>query len=231
MLHIDVITLFPDFFLSPLQESIVGKAIAQQKVAVAVHHLRSFGLGKHQLTDDRPYGGGPGMVMLVEPIDLALQKLDYHKGTSQEVIALTSAKGPLYTQSTARDWAQLKRLCLICGHYEGVDERVAQHLVDTEIRIGDYVLTGGEPAASVIMDSVIRLQPSVVGNEASLQDESHDQPGKMSNPQYSRPENYQGWQVPSVLLSGNHQDIAKWRAEKSKQASTDFAVNTSRLED
>ena len=219
MLHIDVITLFPEYFATPLQQSLLGKALDQQKLEVSVHHLREFGLGKHQLTDDRPFGGGPGMVMLVEPLDQALQSLGYQVGTPGECIALTSAKGPMYTQAVARQWSQLNRLCLICGHYEGVDERVAEHLIDTEIRIGDYVLTGGEPASLVIIDSVARLQPGVLGNEASLQDESHDEPGKMSYPQYSRPETYRNWQVPPVLLSGNHQSIAQWRTEQSAQNS------------
>ncbi len=219
MLHVDIITLFPDFFSSPLQTSIVGKALQNKRVSVQVHNLRPFGLGKHQITDDRPYGGGPGMVMLIEPLHSLLQQLQYQKGTENEIIALTSAKGTLYTQQVARDWTRLNRLCLICGHYEGVDERVAQHLIDTEIRIGDYVLTGGEPASLVILDSIARLQPGVVGNEESLSDESHDAPGKMSYPQYSRPEKYMSWEVPTILLSGNHPKIAEWRKEKSDEAS------------
>lgn len=156
------------------------------------------------------------MVMLVEPIDAALKSLGYARGTSNEVIALTSAQGPLFTQTVAREWAKLDRLCLICGHYEGVDERVAQHLVDTEIRIGDYVLTGGEPAAAVILDAVTRLQPGVLGNEGSLVGESHDEPGKLGYPAYSRPADYNGWEVPTVLLSGNHSQISQWREENRK---------------
>lgn len=231
MLQIDVITLFPDYFTSPLKQSIVGKALEHHKAQVTVHALRPFGVGKHQLTDDRPYGGGPGMVMLVEPIDQALQSLGYQRGTPGELIALTSAKGPLYTQQVARQWAQLQRLCLICGHYEGVDERVAKHLVDTEIRVGDYVLTGGEGASLVIIDSLVRLQPSVLGNESSLEDESHDQPGKLSYAQYSRPEVYRDWSVPPVLLGGNHQSIAQWRKEESAQRSTGSAAEPWRPED
>jgi len=219
MLQVDIITLFPNFFTTPLETSIVGKAISSQKISVRVHDLRPYGLGKHQITDDRPYGGGPGMVMLIEPLHNMLNDLRYQKGTPGELITLTSAKGPLYTQQTARNWAKLERLCLICGHYEGVDERVAEHLIDTEIRIGDYVLTGGEPASLVIVDSLARLQPDVLGNEDSLVDESHDTPGKMSYPQYSRPEEYLGWEVPSILLSGNHPKVAQWRSEASQKAS------------
>lgn len=219
MLQLDVITLFPDYFVNPLQSSVIGKALNQNKVAVKITDLRQYGIGKHRITDDRPYGGGPGMVMMIEPLDQALKTLGYKKGTPQEVIALTSAKGPLYTQQTATSWAKLQRLCLICGHYEGVDERVAQHIVDLEVRIGDYVLTGGEPAAAVILDSLIRLQPGVLGNEESLQAESHDEPGKLAHPQYTRPENYQGWTIPEVLQTGHHQKIEDFRKKEAIKAS------------
>jgi tRNA (guanine37-N1)-methyltransferase len=168
------------------------------------------------MTDDRPFGGGAGMVMLIEPIDAALQSLGYAKGTENELIALTSAQGEMFTQTTARSWSELERLCIICGHYEGVDERVAQYLIDIEIRIGDYVLTGGEPAAAVILDAVTRLQPGVLGNTESLQGESHDVPGELGYPTYSRPAEYKGWSVPSILLGGNHAEIAQWRQEQRK---------------
>lgn len=214
---IDIFTLFPEYFESQLSVSIVGRARSNQHVQIAVHDLRPFGLGKHQVTDDRPFGGGPGMVMLVEPIHLALQSLGYKKGTPGEAIILTSAQGSVFTQNTAKSWAQLQRIALICGHYEGVDERVAKHLVDAEIRIGDYVLTGGEPAAAVILDAVTRLQPGVLGNEESLQGESHDTPGQTGVPVYSRPAEYNGWKVPEVLTSGNHTKIAQWRSEQRAQ--------------
>jgi tRNA (guanine37-N1)-methyltransferase len=229
MLNIDVITLFPNFFRTPLQSSIVGKALSAGKVKLTVHDLRPYGIGKHQTTDDRPYGGGPGMVMLIEPIDLLLHQLGYQKGTSGEKIVLTSAKGRLYTQQTARSWSTLQRLCIICGHYEGVDERVAMHLIDEETRIGDYVLTGGEPASLVVIDSIARLQPGVLGNMESLTDESHDEPGKMSYPQYSRPEVYRGWSIPEVLKTGNHGAIAKFRSDMSRN--TTVEANGSHPED
>lgn len=218
MLQLDIITIFPEYFDSVLPTSLLGKAIVEQKLAVAVHDLRTFAVGKHRLTDDRPYGGGPGMVMLIEPIDRALQHLGYRQGTSGEQILLTSAKGPLLTQQWAKELATLRRICLICGHYEGVDERVAAHLVDSEIRIGDYVLTGGEPAAAVVLDAVARLQPGVLGNVASLQGESHEQPGILAHPQYSRPEDYKGWTVPPVLKSGDHAAIEEFRQQQRKSA-------------
>lgn len=211
---IDILTLFPEYFDSVLTTSMIGRAVRNEQTQVNVHSLRPFGLGKHQMTDDRPFGGGAGMVMLVEPIDAALHSLGYAKGTEKELIALTSAQGTMFTQTTARDWAALDRLCLICGHYEGVDERVAEHLIDAEIRIGDYVLTGGEPAAAVILDAVTRLQPGVLGNNESLQGESHDVPGELGYPTYSRPAEYKGWIVPSILLGGNHAEIAQWRKEQ-----------------
>lgn len=208
---IDILTLFPEYFDSILTSSIVGRAVKNEHVTIQAHGLRGFGVGKHQLTDDRPFGGGPGMVMLVEPIDAALKSLGYAKGTPNELIVLTSAQGEMFTQTTARNWATLSRICIICGHYEGVDERVAKYLIDAEIRIGDYVLTGGEPAAAVMLDAVTRLQASVLGNEESLQRESHDVPGELGAPAYSRPASYNGWEVPEVLLSGNHSQIAQWK--------------------
>lgn len=216
MITVDIITLFPEYFSGVLQASILGKAVAQEKLMIRVHDLRPFGIGKHQLTDDRPYGGGAGMVMLVEPIDAALASLGYKKGTTGEKIVLTSAQGGVFTQQTARDWSDLQRLCILCGHYEGVDERVTHHLIDEEIRIGDYVLTGGEPAAAVMLDAVARLQPSVLGNETSLLGESHDEPGKLGYPQYSRPAEYKGWEVPPILLTGDHPQIAQYRESQRK---------------
>lgn len=227
MIQIDIITLFPEYFASPLATSILGKALQKKALTLKTHNLRNFGVGKHQLTDDRPYGGGAGMVMLVEPIDAALNSLGYKKGTQNELIALTSAQGKMFTQQVASEWKNLNRLCLICGHYEGVDERVAQHLVDMEIRIGDYVLTGGEPATAVIVDALARLQPGVLGNELSLEGESHSQPGVLGYPQYSRPENYKGWEVPPVLLSGNHQVIKSFRDDQRKE---DFTVDVAAAE-
>lgn len=218
MFHIDIITIFPEYFHSVLTTSIVGKALKNKKSSVDVHNLRDFGSGKHRLTDDRPFGGGAGMVVLVEPIDKILESLGYKKGTAGEKILLTSAKGSLFTQQGARELSELNRICLICGHYEGVDERVAQHLVDGEVRIGDYVLTGGEPAAAVITDALVRLQPGVLGNQESLIGESHELPGQLGYPQYSRPVEYKGWKVPEILLSGNHAEITRFREEQRQKS-------------
>jgi tRNA (guanine37-N1)-methyltransferase len=182
-------------------------------VKFEILNLRDFAEDKHQTTDQRPFGGGPGMVMMIEPIDKALQSLEVAKGQANKKIILTSAKGSLFTQETARSFAALDELTIICGHYEGVDERVALNLVDEEVRIGDYVLTGGEVAAMVMSDAVTRLIPGVLGNELSNQDESHSEVGKMGHPQYTKPVDYNGWLVPEILLSGHHEKIKEWREE------------------
>jgi tRNA (guanine37-N1)-methyltransferase len=217
MMTIHFLTVFPEFFTTPLQTSILQRAQTAGQVKFNVVNLRDFTSDKRRTTDDRPFGGGPGMVMKIEPIDKALQSLNLRKGQASSKIVLTSAKGQLFTQQTARGWAgQLEELAIICGHYEGVDERVAEHLIDAEVRIGDYVLTGGEPASLVMADAVTRLLPEVLGNELSNQDESHSQPGLMGVPQYTRPEEYQGWKVPTVLLAGNHKLIEQWREKQRK---------------
>jgi tRNA (guanine37-N1)-methyltransferase len=209
---IHILTIFPDFFSSAFGESILKRA--QQKAAVTFNivNIREFATDKHQTTDDRPYGGGPGMVMKLEPIHAALQSLGKTHAARKTV--LTSAKGQLFTQQKAQEWATLDELVIICGHYEGVDERVAEHLIDEEIRVGDYVLTGGEPAAVVMADAVTRLLPGVLGNEESNKDESHSIPGQMGFPQYTRPEEFMGWKVPELLLNGNHKEITSWRKKK-----------------
>ncbi len=213
-MHINILTIFPDFFRDPLSSSMLKRAVTAQVVQYQVINIRDFASGKHQHTDDRPFGGGPGMVMQIEPIDLALRSLGVARGQASSQIVLTSAKGSVFTQSVARDWSSLQTLTIICGHYEGVDERVAEHLIDAEVRIGDYVLTGGEPAALVMVDAVTRLLPGVLGNEASPIDESHSVPGVLGHPQYTRPEEYRGWRVPEVLLGGNHAVIEEWRSAK-----------------
>lgn len=223
-MQINILTLFPDFFSSPLQVSILKRAIDKKQVFIQVIDIRNFSTDKHQKADDRPFGGGPGMVMQVEPIERALESLGCGLGTranrqkiGKHRVFLTSAKGKLFTQNIAKNIAEsIETLTLICGHYEGVDERVAEHLVDGEIRIGDYVITGGEAAALVISDSVIRLLPGVLGNEASHQDESHSIPGKMGFGQYTRPDVYKELSVPEVLLSGNHEKIKNWREKEKK---------------
>ncbi len=212
-MKINILTIFPKFFETPLETSILKRAIGKEIVEFKILNLRDFAEDKHQTTDERPFGGGPGMVMMIEPIHKALQSLGVAKGQINKKIILTSAKGFLFTQETARNFAALDELTIICGHYEGVDERVALNLVDEEVRIGDYVLTGGEAAALVMSDAVTRLIPGVLGNELSNQDESHSEVGKMGHPQYTKPVDYNGWSVPEILLSGHHEKIKNWREE------------------
>lgn len=243
-MFIRILTLFPEFFTSPLQSSILKRAEQDAYVQFQVVNIRNFTTDKHQTADDRPYGGGPGMVMKVEPIFGALQSVGAHtvaklptptqvgsaeqsrvpvesqslehgQAIKQKVI-LTSAKGKVFTQQLAQEYATLDELIIICGHYEGVDERVAEHLIDEEVRVGDYVLTGGEPAALIMSDAVTRLLPGVLGNEASNQGESHSMPGLLAHPQYTRPEEFLGWRVPEVLLQGHHQVIETWRKQQQK---------------
>lgn len=215
-MKITILTLFPEFFTGVVGSSILKRAADQHLIEFTIVNIRDYAQDKHKVTDDRPYGGGPGMVMKVEPIDLAL-KAHSPASPDKHKTVLTSAKGRLFTQQVAQEYAQLDSLTIICGHYEGVDERVAEHLVDEEVRIGDYVLTGGEPAAAVISDAVARLQPGVLGNELSNQNESHSLPGVFGFPQYTRPEVYRDWPVPEVLLQGNHALIEKWRQEQRKK--------------
>ncbi len=217
-MKISILSLFPQMFTGPLSESIVKRAIEKEKVSIDLINIRDFAEDKHHTTDQHPYGGGPGMVMMVEPIAKAIETtVDRLQTTVKRKIVLLSAKGALFTQAKAQEYANLDELILICGHYEGVDERVAEHLIDDEIRIGDYVLTGGEIPAMVITDSVVRLLPGVLGDDASSHDESHSEIGVLEYPQYTRPEDYNGWKVPIVLLSGNHAEIEKWRTEQKKK--------------
>lgn len=216
LMQIILVTLFPNYFSSVFATSMLKRAIEKKILTVDSVNIRDFAHDKHHVTDDRPYGGGPGMVLKVEPIDLALQHCREHlipKGVKPYVV-LTSAKGKPFTQQTATAWSAHHCLIIICGHYEGVDERVAQHLVDAEVSVGPFVLTGGEPAAGVIVDAVARLLPGVLGNEASTQGESHGTEGVLGFPQYTRPQEYRGWQVPESLLTGHHAQISSWREQK-----------------
>lgn len=225
-MRITILTLFPEMLRGALDSSILKRAQSTDlhtnpPLEIELVHIRDFATDKHKTTDDRPYGGGAGMVMKIEPIDKALQSVTSKRSTDQQEkqrIILTSAKGKLFTQQTAQEYSDLDHLIIVCGHYEGVDERVADHLVDEEVRIGDYVLTGGEPAALVITDAIARLVPGVLGNEQSPTQESHNQPGYFEHPQYTRPEEYKGWKVPQTLLQGNHKQIEEWR-DKQAQSS------------
>lgn len=210
-MKIDIITLFPEMFEVPLGTSMMKKARDIGVVEINIHNLRDWTKDKRKTVDGRPFGGGPGMILRVDILDSALSDL---KDKNCKIILL-SAKGEKYNQQKAQKLSKQKHLILICGHYEDVDHRVSQHLVDEEISIGDFVLTGGEIPAMTVVDSVVRLLPDVLGADEGLQAESHSTPGYIEYPQYTRPENYKGWKVPEVLLSGNHAEITKWKEKKS----------------
>jgi tRNA (guanine37-N1)-methyltransferase len=209
--HIDVLTLFPEMFEGIFDLSIMKRAIDRELVGIGLHNIRDYTHDKHHTADDYPYGGGAGMVLKPEPIFEAVESIDKKVGTP---IILLSPQGRLFTQNVAQELSQHSRLILICGHYEGVDERVREHLATDEISIGDYVLSGGELAAMVVIESVFRLVPGVLGSEASPLDDSHVG-GLLEYPHYTRPLQYRGWPVPEVLLSGNHAQIDSWRREQA----------------
>jgi|SRR5271165_3771993 len=243
----DLITIFPEFFAGPLDHGIVRRAKEAGIVQINVQDLREFTKDRHRSVDDRPFGGGEGMVLKPEPLFEAVEKLlGYGVGDSEgrlapksgTAILLMSAAGRLFTQETARRYAKLERLIIICGRYEGVDERVAEHLATEEICVGDYVLSGGELPAAIVVDAVTRLLPGALGNEASSQNESFSSCQALSDrtelsdpdarhsalatrhllldfPHYTRPADYRGWKVPDVLIGGNHAEVAKWRRQKA----------------
>lgn len=212
-----VLTLFPGAFTSPLQESILKRAQQQGLVEIQLHHLRDYTHDRHRTVDDYPYGGGAGMVMKPEPLFEAVEAIQAdiaRSGRNPKIpIILLTPQGRLLNQPVAKALAKESELLLICGHYEGMDERVREHLVTDEISIGDYVLTGGELAALVIIDAVTRLLPGVL-DEASLVEDSHAE-GLLEYPQYTRPAEFRSWSVPEVLLSGNHAEIARWRRQQT----------------
>lgn len=215
-MHFDILSIFPESFTSYFQASILKRAVEAGSITIATHDVRQFTTDKHAKVDDTPYGGGAGMVMMAEPFDRALQSLSAAPATPGTRIILLSAKGRPFDQAKARELAECDRLILLCGRYEGVDERVAEHLVDEELSIGDFVLTGGELGAMVVIDAVSRLLPGVLGNDESARDESFADGTTVEFPQYTKPENYRGWSVPPILLSGHHAAIEAWRKEQSK---------------
>ena len=212
MIHFDTITIFPSIFQSYFNKSIIKRAQEKKLVEINIHNLRDYTDDKHKSVDYKPYGGGAGMVMKIEPILEALEFLKREVSLSSRVMFL-SPQGQILTQDKAKKLAQEKNLILLCGHYEGVDERVREHLIDEEISIGDYVLTGGEVAAMVLVEVIIRMIPGVVGKEESVKKDSFYD-SFLDYPQYTRPAEFKGWKVPQVLLKGNHQAIEKWRREK-----------------
>ncbi len=209
MLKIDIISLFPKMFEGPLTQSIMWRAQDKDFIDLNIVDMKEFGIDERRTVDDKPYGGGAGMILRVDVIDNALKSLNVVKGTKGTKIIVLDAGGDKFTQKKALEYSKLEKLVLICGRYEGIDHRVHENLVDEIISIGDYVLTGGEIPAMVIADSVTRLIPDVIKPE-SLVEESHT--GFDSEyPQYTRPEVYNNWKVPPVLLTGNHKEVEKWR--------------------
>ena len=246
-MRLDLITIFPEFFQGPLDHGIIRRARAAGIIHVHVQDLREFAKDRHRTVDDRPFGGGEGMVLKPEPLFEAVESLfgrsfgdasTRHAPDPHTAIVLMSAAGKLFHQEMAHRYSQLRRIILLCGRYEGVDERVAEHLATEEVSIGDFVLSGGELPAVLVMDAVTRLLPGALGNEASSQNESfsarqdtpvnsrirskvtcHESPltGRMllDFPHYTRPRDYRGWKVPEILISGNHAEVAKWRHQQA----------------
>lgn len=215
-MRIDIITIFPGMFDAVLSESIVKRAQAKDKVRIYIHDLRDHTLDKHHKVDDRPFGGGPGMVMQADPIFRAVESIIKKAGakTGRPRVILLTPQGRTLTQKIAKKVAAFKHIILICGHYEGVDERVRQKLADLEVSIGDFVLTGGELPAMVLIDCLVRLVPGVLGEKKSLHFESFEG-NLLEYPQYTRPADYRGMKVPAILLSGNHKDIEEWRKKQA----------------
>jgi tRNA (guanine37-N1)-methyltransferase len=239
-MRFDIISIFPEFFAGPLDYGIVRRAREARLIEAHVHDLRAFTHDRHRTVDDRPFGGGEGMVMKPEPLFDAVESLDVQAAGDKAAIVLLSAAGKLFQQEMARRLAQLDRIVLICGRYEGVDERVAEHLVTDEISIGDFVLSGGELPAAMILDALTRLLPGALGNEDSVVNESFSAAvadagetqqaaplqrglqaqnlnwrGILDYPHFTRPQTFRGWDVPDVLVGGNHEEIRRWRREKA----------------
>jgi tRNA (guanine37-N1)-methyltransferase len=211
-MHFDVLTIFPEIFATPLSESILKRAIDRGIVSITLHNIRDYATDRHRMTDDAPYGGGGGMIMKPEPIFSATEDV---LGDQTDVpVVLLSPQGRVFTQKVAAELAHHPRLLLICGRYEGVDERVRQHLITDEISIGDYVLSGGELAALVVIEAVTRLLPGVLGDPAATFEDSHAR-GLLEYPHYTRPAEFRGWTVPEVLRSGDHAAIIRWRRERA----------------
>ncbi len=211
-MRIDIITLFPSMFRGPFDESIIKRARKKGILEINLHNLRDFTGDRHRTVDDLPYGGGAGMVMKPEPLFRAVEKVKEEKRSSWKVILL-SPQGQPFAQEKAKELAQEEGLIFICGHYEGVDERVREHLIDEELSLGDFVLTGGELAAIVMVDAIARMLPEVLGCKDSIREDSFYQT-LLDYPHYTRPAEFRGWKVPGVLISGNHQKIREWRKKK-----------------
>ncbi|QOY85332.1 tRNA (guanosine(37)-N1)-methyltransferase TrmD [Paludibaculum fermentans] len=227
-----VLSIFPEFFQGPFGHGVVARADKSGLLQIKIHDLRTWTYDFHRTVDDRPFGGGEGMVLKPQPLFEAVEAILPNRNPEKQKVALLSAQGPVFHQGTARRFVELDELLLICGRYEGVDERVSEYLADEEISIGDFVLSGGELAAAVVVDAVARLIPGVLGNEESSRQESFsaledgEESGILDCPHYTRPATFRGWSVPEVLLGGNHAEIRKWRRqaalEKTKRLRPDL---------
>jgi tRNA (guanine37-N1)-methyltransferase len=231
-MRFDIVTLFPEMFRGYLDQSLLGKAIETGRIEVKIHNLRDWARDKHKSVDDRPFGGGPGMIIKVEPVVESVEAVQ-RQGESPGHLALLSPQGRRLNQPVVEELAGKRRLVLLCGRYEGFDQRVTDILAPDEISIGDYVLNGGEVAAMVLIDAIIRLIPGVLGDQQSFHDDSFS-PGNrlLEFAQYTRPRAYRGYEVPEILLSGNHQEIARWRREqaylKTRQRRADLLDDAAR---
>ncbi len=217
-----IVTIFPEFFAGPFEHGVVSRAKAAGRLDIRIHDLRDWTYNRHRTVDDRPFGGGEGMLLKPEPIFEAVEAVLPERGVGQgagQKVVLLSAQGRRFDQALAREFSQFDDLLLLCGRYEGVDERVAVHLADEEVSVGDFVLSGGELAAALIVDAVARLLPGVLGNEDSSRNESfsEESDGLLDCPQYTRPAKFRGWKVPDVLLGGNHEEIRRWRRAASRE--------------
>jgi len=213
-----VLTIFPEFFRGPFEHGVIARAREAGRIEIRIHNLRDWTEDRHKTVDDRPFGGGEGMLLKPEPVFAAVETIFTERGRGERDpnrrVILLSAQGKKFHQGAARRLSESSELLLICGRYEGVDERVAEHLADEELTIGDYVLSGGELAAAVVIDVIARLLPGVLGNEDSAVFESFEgESGVLDCPQYTRPADFRGWRVPETLLSGNHEQIRRWRAQ------------------
>ena len=216
MARFHILTIFPEFFDGPFNHGVVAKAAESSLIAIEIHDLRNWTHDRHRTVDDRPFGGGEGMLLKPEPIFEAVESIWPQRTESQRLVLL-SAQGKRFDQQSARRLAQYPELFLICGRYEGVDERVAEHLADEELSVGDFVLSGGELAAAMVIDCVARLLPGVLGNADSAIQESFGEEKLLDCPQYTRPADFRGWKAPEVLLSGNHEEIRRWRRQAARE--------------
>jgi tRNA (guanine37-N1)-methyltransferase len=214
-----VLTIFPEFFRGPFEHGIVQQACKSGLLEIRIHDLRTWTYDRHRTVDDRPFGGGEGMLLKPGPLFEAVEAIwpGRKKGEPGRRVILMSAQGPVFNQAKARELSEYAELLLICGRYEGVDERVAEHLADEELSVGDFVLSGGELAAAMVVDSVARLKEGVLGNRNSAVEESFGESGLLDCPQYTRPAEFRGWKVPETLLSGNHEEIRKWRKKAARE--------------